>query len=309
MSECIESEIAANEHGIATCHERMKNGELRFRLRKLDGTAYIRTESTEGGWQESHYHKEVLETYIVQNGWIVYAELRDDRIILSKYADDQIFTTSPGIIHNVYLSPGATIHTVKHGKCSHPDRNTDDLTKIFDEKIRGTSIEELIEIRVREPILDVKIQKYNEEYRHFDNLIWQLPNWSTATFALSVAGISYIYQSENPLGLSKILYLSKELMAATLLVLTSSILLVYSHALFRFRFHQSRLKAYRQTSWWMSASTWLNILITAEAAFLVLLTLGILRVNILIAAIVLSPLLIGIIITREHKIRFRLDDK
>ncbi|WP_081971878.1 MerR family transcriptional regulator [Paenibacillus borealis] len=64
----------ARTHGIQTLHQQMPSGERRFRLLSSDGSAYIRTEAPgQGGWQHSHYHKEIAETYIVQHGWIVYA--------------------------------------------------------------------------------------------------------------------------------------------------------------------------------------------------------------------------------------------
>lgn len=59
--DCIE---AREKHGIFTLHHQMTNLERRFRLKKSDGTAYIRTEaSTEGGWQESHYQPITLRRF------------------------------------------------------------------------------------------------------------------------------------------------------------------------------------------------------------------------------------------------------
>ncbi len=57
----------ARSKGVSIEHNQMPNGEFRFRLKHEDGTAYIRTEVTDsGGWQKSHYHRGVRETYIVQ---------------------------------------------------------------------------------------------------------------------------------------------------------------------------------------------------------------------------------------------------
>lgn len=72
----ISAEEAASKYGITSRHDEMDNGELRFRLEKRDGVAYIRTEaSARGGWQKSHSHATATETYIVQRGWIVHASL------------------------------------------------------------------------------------------------------------------------------------------------------------------------------------------------------------------------------------------
>jgi len=57
MPSTIDSQEAENTYAITTCHEQMGNGECRFRLRKNDGTAYVRTEMNQtGAWGESHYH-------------------------------------------------------------------------------------------------------------------------------------------------------------------------------------------------------------------------------------------------------------
>jgi mannose-6-phosphate isomerase-like protein (cupin superfamily) len=115
-----ETEIGAKEAeglGIWTKHSKMENGELRFRLRSRDGSAYIRTEATsESGWQRSHKHRSVQETYIVQHGRMVLAECIDDRLRIRVITAGGIVTTQPHVPHNVYMFPRAIIHTVKHGE-------------------------------------------------------------------------------------------------------------------------------------------------------------------------------------------------
>ncbi|WP_058303378.1 hypothetical protein [Gorillibacterium timonense] len=62
--------------GVRTIHHKMENGERRFRLVSADGSSYIRTEaSRHSGWQNSHYHKEVTEWYVVQKDWFPSPEL------------------------------------------------------------------------------------------------------------------------------------------------------------------------------------------------------------------------------------------
>jgi hypothetical protein len=106
----------AKSLGVWTEHQRMPNGELRFRLRNEDGSAYIRTQSTsEGGWQKSHYHVSVRETYIVQVGQIALAESVADRVIIRVFRAGQMFTTEPMVPHNIFMFRESIIHTVKHG--------------------------------------------------------------------------------------------------------------------------------------------------------------------------------------------------
>ena len=125
---------AETNHGISTYHQVMDNGEYRFRLLKSDGSAYIRTEaSSTGAWQSSHFHSSVKETYIVQSGWIVYAEFMNGERRLTLYRAGQLFTAQPGAIHNVYMPADAVVHTVKHGSALTEDRIADEITKRFDE--------------------------------------------------------------------------------------------------------------------------------------------------------------------------------
>ena len=112
--------------GINFSGSRMDNGEYRFRLmagEQFSSTGYIMTKMPDdivGAWQKSHYHEKLWETYIVQEGWIGYARLRDFEVKpeLFLYRPEQIFSVPPGLAHNVFMPPGSLIHTVKHGDCS-----------------------------------------------------------------------------------------------------------------------------------------------------------------------------------------------
>lgn len=137
MTEIKHSEIA--KFGINSRHEIMDNGEMRFRLKANDGSGYIRTVTgNNGAWQNSHYHPNIIETYIVQKGWLVYAELKDGKCILKKYNENDIFSTVPGVVHNIYLPKEAVIHTVKHGEATEKEwignKDLDKLTKVLSEQ-------------------------------------------------------------------------------------------------------------------------------------------------------------------------------
>jgi hypothetical protein len=107
---------------------RMDNGELQFRLRAPDGAAYIRTEAgVESAWQNAHAHKGIRETYIVERGWLVAAEAHQQHKTVRLYLPGAIFTSEPGVDHNVFLPRGAVIHTVQHGTpVGNPERNGND---------------------------------------------------------------------------------------------------------------------------------------------------------------------------------------
>ena len=106
----------ARAKGVWTEHSEMPNGELRFRLRHDDGSAYSRTEAAgNGGWQNSHHHRNVRETYIIQRDRMALAELIDGALRLRVFGPNEICTTEPNVPHNVHLYRNTVIHTVKHG--------------------------------------------------------------------------------------------------------------------------------------------------------------------------------------------------
>ena len=136
----IPLEVAEKEYGITFSCEQMPNKELRFRLRSADGSAYIRTVSSdEGGWQNSHFHKFIKETYIVQKGWMAIAILKEETMEITIYNPDEVVTIEPFVVHNVYLPARSVIHTVKHGITKektdwYSNEELDKLTKKLDEQ-------------------------------------------------------------------------------------------------------------------------------------------------------------------------------
>jgi hypothetical protein len=134
------SDEEARELGVVTLHQLMDNGERRFRLISSDGTSYIRTEaSSEGGWQNSHFHKQLTELYIVQSGWLVYAELSaEGKLSLRMMKQGDSIVVNPFIHHNLYMSSYTVTHVVKYGANViqsdwFPSSELDSLTKLIPE--------------------------------------------------------------------------------------------------------------------------------------------------------------------------------
>ena len=121
--ETISHSAALERYCISTNHERMDNGELRFRLIGPDKSSYIRCENASDGpvWESSHSHAALREMVIVQSGEVIYAEYRDDRAMFRLLLPGMYVVTTPGIPHNQCLTGGAVVHTVKFGDCSNPD--------------------------------------------------------------------------------------------------------------------------------------------------------------------------------------------
>ncbi len=296
----IDCAEAREEYGIYCRHQLMDNLELRFRLKKTDGTGYIRTEAgDEGAWQESHFHRHVRETYIVQTGWIAYAErLPNGRPSITIYLENEVFTTRPGVVHNIYMPAKSVIHTVKHGICDSEDRLTEG-TEGFDAFCRSlTSDEAIISCAARA----TSRVKYSEEYQHFDKLIWQVPAWATAIFALSLQGLS----ADGIQSISKVAHIPGDQLATVFLFGLSLMILCFSHVMYRFRVHQRSLKEYKGSSPFKSASTYTHAMVVGQAVFLAV--LGLLSTNHVSPwAAVTTGVIVFVALTVSREARLRSD--
>jgi len=126
----------------------MGTGERRYRFRAPDKTAYTRTEAgKDGAWQNAHHHKGLLETYVVQTGWIAFAESCDGMRVVGIFGKGAVVTSRPLIDHNVYLPAGSVIHTVQHGKAvGNPENKNNDwyaADTAFDEWSKGLTLENI----------------------------------------------------------------------------------------------------------------------------------------------------------------------
>lgn len=283
----IHCSVVKMTHQICTKHGLMRtNGELRFRLNSLgDGSSYIRTQtsSESGGWQNEHFHVRMRETYIVERGWIGYAELTDAGPSFRKVTEGQLFTTSPNVVHNIFMPPEAVIHTVKHnggvGKDWHSDARCAVLKAHIGES--AGSFPPNIPPASSPPDSPPTAPLYTEGYRHFDNLIWQVPAWSSALFAAIVASVNgfltpttstpSVQASDMSSNLiAARLGFSSEVFAAVQLVAFGLFLLAMYYALHRFRWHQLHAKSWGPTgsSPAISPQTALQLLVAFQATLL-----------------------------------------
>jgi hypothetical protein len=81
---------------------------------------------------------------------------------------------------------------------------------------------------------------YTEDYRHFDNLIWQVPNWASATFALTATAASV--GAVNGAAFLTATGLSIKPFLGTFLLIVAVVLTLLWNVLFRFRVHQATIR-------------------------------------------------------------------
>lgn len=232
----ITPDDALREYGISCEHEKMANGELRFRLKSAhDGTAYIRTVAVpESGWQKSHYHKYVRETYIVQRGWMALASLRNGKRCLERFNENDIVTTDPEIPHNVYLPANAVIHTVKHGYASgkdwHESPGLDELVL----PLKGdTQVLAAIENTVEVASVEVRYKSYVDVYNNLDKLLWAVPGFFIAVTALLLGFVGSI--------LSKRVQSLPSVVWSAIFAFVAVLFGLGTYSMWRIRFHHRRM--------------------------------------------------------------------
>lgn len=110
-----------SEYGVLISGDKMDNGETRIRVTS-GRSSYIRTETKDQtGWQNSHYHSEQRELYLVETGEALFAAVYNEKVVIRKYCSGDVFVVEPMIPHNVKISADGLTHTVKYG--GRPDWN------------------------------------------------------------------------------------------------------------------------------------------------------------------------------------------
>ncbi len=103
-----------DQYGIELNAYDMDNMERRLRM-VSNQSVYIRTESKETHWQKSHFHSEQLEYYLVEKGEVLLAQLIEGNLKITKYQSGGAFCIIPNQPHNLCISNGGILHTVKFG--------------------------------------------------------------------------------------------------------------------------------------------------------------------------------------------------
>jgi hypothetical protein len=178
----------------------MPNGEVRLRLVSDDGSAYIKTlRPSAGAWQNSHSHKSLVETYVVQSGWMALAALTNDGLKITVHTPGALVSTEPNVAHNVYLAADSVIHTIKHGGAAdwtpHPELNA--LTTALTEPELLARAAFSAAAKPLGVSVDQRYASYVEIYDNMDNLIWLVPGF-VLTAGLSALGLVVELASRTP---------------------------------------------------------------------------------------------------------------
>lgn len=158
-------------------------------------------------------------------------EYRRGNLTLRILEEGDVVTTEARIPHNVYMAAGAVIHTVKHGVSTGEDKEPAPELTIICKKLSDEAT-----IRSRAAADGSQVAVYDENYRHFDSMIWQIPGWSTAVFlgAAAVVGQANIDTIAKIMPMYSVESLLTGFLAVVFLFLLSS-----TQMLYRFRVHQA----------------------------------------------------------------------
>lgn len=108
--------------GVRLNHERMDNGELRFRLTGADQSSYIRCENPGPPvWENAHAHSRLRELVLVQRGRVIFVEQKGEQARFLLLKPGCFALTTPGVPHTQWLDRDTVVHTVKFGDCAGPD--------------------------------------------------------------------------------------------------------------------------------------------------------------------------------------------
>jgi len=209
----ISDTAAKSNFGVHTQHEAMENGEKRFRLHTEDTGSYILTIAESSGWQKSHYHEKCMETYLVQDRWMLLAQGTTDTFQTNLVTAGQSITIKPSICHNTYLPGGAVIHTVKHGKISKNDWRA---CPSLDDAIALKSTDDMI-ISATKGTEPDQFSDYISLYNNLDNLLWKVPGFLLAISALMFGFLGNIASAPPPISQNTYLASSGALLVVALL--------------------------------------------------------------------------------------------
>ncbi|MFM5949749.1 MAG: hypothetical protein ACKOPM_11050 [Novosphingobium sp.] len=219
--------------GAREDHEIMPSGEGRLRLTFKDGNNFIRTVATDTGcWQQAHVHDRFSETTIVERGWVALAERRDGILRLQTFGEGQIFTSVPGIAHNLYVSANTVLHTVKHGNDGAGKWTADQQLSSETSALSEGDILRLALPGGRETItIDNRFGGYISLYNNLDSLLWGVPS----IFALGITVLLGFLSSKS--SFNEIVS-TPPIATVSVLVLTGCILLLGAYLTVRIRhFH------------------------------------------------------------------------
>lgn len=162
------------------------------------------------------------------------ASLRNGRLRIERFNENDIVTTQPELPHNVYLPANAVIHTVKYGyargKDWHESPGLDELVL----PLKGdTQVLAAIENTMEVAGVEVRYKSYIDVYNNLDRLLWGVPGLFVAAAALLLGFVGTILSKPDQ-SLPSVVWSAIFAFVAVLFSLGT-------YSMWRIRFHHRRM--------------------------------------------------------------------
>lgn len=136
---------------------------------------------------------------------------------------------------------------------------------------------------------------YTQDYRHFDNLIWQVPAWATAVFSFSVTSAVIILANSSCI--EKLLSIDPLRTLSVFLFSVFLVLVLLTNVFLKFRLHQkSVFRPHRRdvpSLWFMpSGQTSLLLILFVESSVILCFALVVAGFNLMLTKLLTAAFLL-----------------
>ena len=202
-----------------------KESEVRrYYLPDRDPLEVIETRMNPNTSQEAHSHRVVREAMLVLEGKVFVEEIVSGESNHQTLDAGDFVVFDRGVSHRISNNEGVQARTL-HFKF------------LGEGKDRALFIEDKSETSTGPTLTTSLSEIYTQDYRHSDNLIWQVPAWASAFFSISITGA--VLALANSVKIERLLPSIKASLAVSIFLLSVFIVLILLLNVFlRFRLHQ-----------------------------------------------------------------------
>lgn len=267
----------------------------RYYLPDRDPLEVIETQMGAHASQVAHSHNIVREAMLVLEGTICVEETVADVTSAQTLNAGDFVVFNRGVPHRMENHSDQLARTL-HFKFLGEGK--DRALFAEDKVISGTS--------VAPPAVVPDI--YTQDYRHFDNLIWQVPAWASAIFSLAITASALVLANAKPIEAAFSLTVSAPRSVAFFLFAVFFVLLFLTNVFLRFRLHQRVAPRPNRRNvpalWYMgSGQTSLLLVLFVEAGFILCFALIALGLAPVVADAIVAALFVPAFLYVEWSIR------
>lgn len=199
--------------------------ERRYYLPGRDPLEVIETQMHAGASQAAHSHEVIREAMLVLEGSVCVEEMVADIISRHTLAAGDFAVFDRGVPHRME-NAASTVARTLHFKF------------IGDVKDRALFAKDKNSLGPNETRTPTVSDIYIQDYRHFDNLIWQVPAWASAVFGLAITASVLVLANGKAIEAFLPTSISATHTASIFLFFILLVLILLTNVFLRFRLHQ-----------------------------------------------------------------------